>query len=327
MQLNHESFEDLVGAYALDACDEEEMAAVEAYVAEHPDAAAQVEQLRAAAAWLGAGGPLVPPPSLRSSLLERAGTVVPASGVEAYTDLTDELEDELQALPPAARETVTHNGLTIRELVAHLTAIDDVFVGEFGPDAGRAFITADDVAQITDDALGRVGDQAFEDVFREWQVTRGKLHDAAVAAPDHTLMGYRTDDALVIRAFETWTHLDDIRRTRARPGYVPPASVLRSMADLSMRVVPYALVVTGRAHPGTSVRIVLTGPGGRSWDVPGAPGERPAAEPPTVMTADIVDWCRRFSDRLDPAALAVTVDGNRDLAADIVAAAPAFTGL
>jgi len=112
MQLNHERFEDLVGAYALDACDDDEMAAVEAYAADHPDAAAQVEQLRAAAAWLGASGSLVPPPSLRSSLLERAGTVVPASGVEAYADLTDELENELTALPPAARETVTHNGLT-----------------------------------------------------------------------------------------------------------------------------------------------------------------------------------------------------------------------
>ncbi|MDQ1521729.1 MAG: hypothetical protein QOI55_2802, partial [Actinomycetota bacterium] len=44
MQLNQESFEDLVGAYALDACGDDEIAAVEAYVSANPAAAAEVEQ-------------------------------------------------------------------------------------------------------------------------------------------------------------------------------------------------------------------------------------------------------------------------------------------
>jgi uncharacterized protein (TIGR03083 family) len=331
MQLNgmsHESFEDLIGAYALDACDEDEVAAVEAYVAEHPEANASVERLRAAAAWLGASGPLMPPPDLRANVLERANAIEPASGVDAYTELTDAFEQELRDLPRDAIETVTHNGLTIRQLVAHLTAIDAVFMDELLPTAsGRPFIDANTVVEITDDALAEVGDVSFDDIFREWKVTRGKLRDAANAAPDQNVMGYSTDDALVIRAFETWTHLDDVRRIAGRPGFVPAASVLRAMGDLSVRVVPYALAVHGRSRPGESVKIVLTGPGGRAWHVPLAPGEVPQGGPATVMTVDIVDWCARFADRMAPEALTVQVEGDRAVADDVVLSAPAFAGL
>jgi uncharacterized protein (TIGR03083 family) len=328
MQLDHDSFEELIGAYALDACDEDEVAAVEAYVAEHPEANASVERLRAAAAWLGASGPLVPPPNLRSNVLELAGSIEPASGVDAYTEITDAFEEELRDLPRDAVETVTHNGLTIRQLVAHLTAIDAVFMDELLPTAtGRPFIDANTVVEITDAALARVGDASFDDLFREWKVTRGKLRDAANAAPDHDVMGYSTEDALVIRAFETWTHLDDVRRNAGRPGFVPAASVLRAMGDLSVRVVPYALAAQGLTRPGESVKIVLTGPGGRAWHVPLAPGEVPEGDPTAVMTVDIVDWCARFADRLTPAQLAVQVEGDRAIVDDVVLSAPAFAGL
>jgi hypothetical protein len=61
--------------------------------------------------------------------------------------------------------------------------------------------------------------------------------------------------------------------------------------------------------------------------VPGAPGERPHEEPATVVTVDIVDWCHRFADRIEADALPMQVEGDPALAADIVAAAPAFAGL
>ena len=55
MDLTPEAFEDLIGAYALDACEPDEVAAIDAYVAAHPEAAAEVERLREAAAALGCG--------------------------------------------------------------------------------------------------------------------------------------------------------------------------------------------------------------------------------------------------------------------------------
>jgi uncharacterized protein (TIGR03083 family) len=327
MQLNHQSFEDLIGAYALDACDDDEMAAVEAYVAEHPDAADEVERLRAAAAWLGASGPLVPPSNLRSAILDRlAPAVHAASGVDAYTEIADQLSHELDDLS-APPDAVTTNGLSVRDLVAHLAAIDTVFLDELTAPAGRAFPRSDDVVTITDDALAASAGSSPTEVFRTWRTTSGKLRDAAAAAPEQMVMGYSADDALVIRSFETWTHLDDIRRAGNRPRYVPDASTLRAMADLSMRVMPWALAATGRTHPGESMTVVLTGPGGRAYDLALAPGEEPAIAPTTVMTADIVEWCHRFSERVEADAFVRSVVGDERLATDLVAAAPAFASL
>jgi uncharacterized protein (TIGR03083 family) len=327
MQLNSDSFEELIGAYALDACDDDELAAVEAYVAEHPDAAAEVERLRAAAAWLGASGPLIPPPNLRTSIMDRlAPAVTPASGVDAYTEIAAALADELDD-PAAPLDAITTNGLSVRDLVAHLTAIDTVFLDELTAPSGRAFPNAAEVVPITDEFLATSASASPSDVFRTWRATSGKLRDVAAAAPGQTVMGYSANDALVIRSFETWTHLDDIRRAGARPRYVPDASTLRSMADLSMRLMPYALAATGRTHPGESITVVLTGPGGRSYDVALAPGEDAAVAPATVMTADIVEWCYRFAERVEADAFARDVVGDDALVADLVAAAPAFASL
>jgi hypothetical protein len=94
-----------------------------------------------------------------------------------------------------------------------------------------------------------------------------------------------------------------------------------------MRVMPWALAATGRTHPGESITVVLTGPGGRSYDLPMAPGETPVGAPSTVMTADIVEWCYRFSERVEADDFARDVAGDEGLVADLVAAAPAFASL
>ena len=72
MDVTRHEFQDLVGAYALDACDPAEAAAMDAYIAEHADAAAEAERLRDVAAWLGAAGALHPPVALRDRLFAAA---------------------------------------------------------------------------------------------------------------------------------------------------------------------------------------------------------------------------------------------------------------
>ncbi len=215
----------------------------------------------------------------------------------------------------------------MRDLVTHLAAIDAVFRDELTTPTGRAFPTADDVVPITEDALAAHADASADEIFGSWRAISDDLRAAAAAAPDQLVMGYTADDALVIRAFETWTHLDDIRRAGNRPRHIPSASTLRAMADLSMRVMPWALAATGRTHPGTSMTVVLTGPGGRSYDLALAPDEAPAESPSTVMTADIVEWCYRFSERVDADDFVRDVVGDARLADDLVAAAPAYASL
>ncbi|CAN5308310.1 anti-sigma factor [soil metagenome] len=76
---------DLLGAYALDAVDDVERRKVEKLLASDPDAAREVDSLRATAAMLGAAVSAAPPPELRRSVLDQlsqtrqAGTPVAAA--------------------------------------------------------------------------------------------------------------------------------------------------------------------------------------------------------------------------------------------------------
>ena len=72
---------------------------------------------------------------------------------------------------------------------------------------------------------------------------------------------------LVVRAFELWTHENDIRRAAGWAASVPDASTLRLMTELAARLLPYAAARAGLAEP-VDVRLVLTGPGGGTWDLP-----------------------------------------------------------
>lgn len=55
-QLTPEEIEGLLGAYALSAVSDDERAIVDAYVAEHPEAAEELEQLQDASVWLAVSG-------------------------------------------------------------------------------------------------------------------------------------------------------------------------------------------------------------------------------------------------------------------------------
>src|SRR5262249_34871517 len=127
--------------------------------------------------------------------------------------------------------------------------------------------------------------------------------------------------------FETWTHHDDIARVLDRDSTLPAPAVMRSMAELAMRSLPLAMAVKGTPHPERTARMVLTGPGGGEWTIACGPGEPTGATPDVVLTASVVAFCRRFADRLAPDALSMTVDGDTELARELVAAANAFAGL
>jgi uncharacterized protein (TIGR03083 family) len=319
-------FDDLVGAYALDAVDAEEAAALDEFIAQDDVAAAEAERLRGAAAWLGAVGSSTPPPALRTRMLELASErVVGVPPAEAYTAETNRLDALLSTLTDADLDATTHNGLSVRDLVAHLDIIDDAFAREI-TDPSRPFLGPGDIQEITDAALPGLADLDWDQVLQHWQATRTTLlATAAGAAPDARAAGFPIDDVLVVRAFEAWTHHEDILRALDRPVTTPAAGVMRAMADVATKLLPFALAVRGLEHSGRSARVVLTGPGGGEWLVPLAPGERVGQSADVVVRASVVDFCRRFADRMDN--LDYTVDGDAALAADLVLAAPAFAGL
>jgi uncharacterized protein (TIGR03083 family) len=115
-------------------------------------------------------------------------------------------------------------------------------------------------------------------------------------------------DALVQRAFETWTHRDDLAAVVGRAQPAPPPADVRRIVDLSVRVLPDALRTAGLVRPGGGVRLVLDGPGEGEWVVPlGHPG--PVARVEATVRADAVGYTRLVAGRRSLAALGADVSG------------------
>ena len=328
--ITREEFDDLLGAFALDACDSGETVAMERYISAHPEVHREVERLRSAAVGLAASAALAPPRDIRASVFERARALREPrtqTPLEVHREVEGTLVELVGQLPESALDLVTLNGLTVRELVAHLAAMESLLAMWLG-EPTLAQVSEEGVEERTAAVIELTRDWTLSEVIGLWRRSMAAVRDFAPADGVCSWFGadMPTDLVLVARAFETWTHTDDIRRVLGRALEVPSAAALRTMAAGSMTMVPSALEKSGRTRRGRTARIVLTGAGGGDWTLPMAPtGEIAAAD--VTLTLPVVDWCRRFSDRLRAEELDATVLGDRDLADDLVAAAPVFASL
>jgi uncharacterized protein (TIGR03083 family) len=335
-QLSDAQVEELLGAYALDALDPDELAAVEAVLARRPDLALEAARLCSVAAWLGAMEATEPPNRMRASVVDaalarRRGRADPV--IDVYLSLSEAFEHAVLDLPDGARDVITPNGLRAGELVVHMAAQESLLAQHLGTP------TVDDLSEEDIDArtyalLPRFADRDVDDAVALWRDSVEANRAWAVAHPDRTAvwrgLELTRDDALLVRSFEAWVHADDLRRSSARPELRPVARHLRLMSDLARRILPLALALSGREHPDKTARLVLTGPGGGDWLVPmGAEGDPDAIalEPDVIVTADVVDWCRLVGDRVTPDALPVLIAGDDALGRDLLAAAPALATL
>ncbi len=125
---------------------------------------------------------------------------------------------------------------------------------------------------------------------------------------------------LVVRAFELWVHDNDIRRAVGLPPVAPDASTLSLMTGVAARLLPHAAARTGLTDP-ARVHLVLTGPGGGTWDVSIGEGED---APATTIVADAVSFCQLVANRATPADLDLHITGDQDRAARVLAVASAL---
>jgi hypothetical protein len=105
------------------------------------------------------------------------------------------------------------------------------------------------------------------------------------------------------------------------PASVPDPSTLKLMTDLAAQLLPIAAAATG-LHAPTSVRLVLTGPGGGTWDV--AVGEAAPDPVPVSIVTDAVGFCRLVANRATPAELDPHITGDPVRAAGVLDAAAAL---
>lgn len=331
-ELSDAEVEELLGAYALDALDADEVAAVEAVLARRPDLADEAERLSNVASWLGAAAAVEPPGGMRDGVLgaalaRRRGVADPV--IDVYVSLSEAFEQAVADLPDDALDVVTPNGLTAAQLVVHMAAQESLLAQNLGTPTIDD-LHEEEIVLRTHALLPRFAERDLDDAVALWRESVEANRAWAVAHPDRTAiwrgLGLARDDTLLVRSFEAWVHTDDLRRAAGRPEIRLEVRHLALMSGLAGRVLPLALAVSGRAHDGKTARLVLTGDGGGDWLVPMGAGDA-ADQPDVTVSADVLDWCRLVGDRMAPAALAVRVDGDELLGRDLVAAAPALATL
>ncbi len=328
--------DDLMAAYALNAVEPTEAEQVERRLAADPAARAEFTRLSTAAAWIGATEALAPPARLRTNLLAAArarSARRPVDGtIDLLRDLTDRFDEVARDLEPADLGASTANGLSVRDLLIHLAAMESMVAasvtGSEPPVVPDVEIEARTAAFVEVFAL-----RPLDEVRSLWRESVDTILDWARSGATEGYVPWFGQDVsrdviLAIRAFETWIHTDDIRRALGHPLEPPRPSQLRLMAEFSMVSLPTWLALADRAHPGRVARMVLTGAGGGSWTVPLGPGEADQdATPDVTVEVDVVDWCHRVGERVTAEAIAVRVSGDRLLAADILESASVLATL
>ncbi|HUI04307.1 MAG TPA: maleylpyruvate isomerase family mycothiol-dependent enzyme [Acidimicrobiales bacterium] len=257
----------------------------------------------------------------------------PISPVEALAQASASLDSLLGSLRPAEWRRPCIRALSVQGLVGHLIGVERDFQAALGAPEGHE-ARADHVASTDPVAQEHSGRPPAEtlDAWRASVATTARLLaevPSSGADGEHpvALYGLRLElgPFLVVRTFELWTHEEDIRRATGRHLRAPGAATLALMTSLAVTLLPAALARTERSGEGLSARIVLTGPGGGTWQrglgPPSAAGG-PAAvvnEGPVDVriVVDAVEFCRLVANRVDPGTLAAVVTGDAALARDL----------
>jgi uncharacterized protein (TIGR03083 family) len=282
--------------------------------------------------------PAALPPGLRervmtaSLLARRAGQPVPAgpaiSGAEAFGRAADAFCALLAGLDEQDWARQALRGLDVQGLTGHLIGVEEDIQRALAGDPAVA--DADHVESTQDSAIGQAG-RSPAATMRDWRRAADRTLAEARApsagaggGPDGRIavhgMRLPLDDLLVVRAFELWVHENDIRHCAGLTPSVPDPPVLRLMSDLAARMLPYAAARTGLRER-VDVHLVLTGPGGGTWDLtidPGPDGEGPAQD--VAIVTDAAGFCRLAANRTTPAELDPHVTGDAGRAAEVLAA-------
>jgi uncharacterized protein (TIGR03083 family) len=264
---------------------------------------------------------VTPPAGLRERVIAASlqvrppGRVIPEvpaiTPMEAFSRAADAFYGLLCALDERDWRRHVLRDLDVQGLVGHLIGVED--------DVQRA-LSGDQAAQLdhvtsTQPAADREAGRPVAGTLADWRAaadrTLAEVRGAGDLAAQVAVWGIPLPlgSLLVVRAFELWTHENDVRAVAGLPASVPDVSTLHLMTELVATALPFGAMLTGLQGP-IDLRLVLTGPGGGTWDV--------------AIVTDVVGFCRLAANRLSPADLEVHVTGDRGQAAGVLAAASAL---
>jgi uncharacterized protein (TIGR03083 family) len=238
------------------------------------------------------------------------------TGLEAFRRAIGQMDALLTALGEGDWHRPALRDLSVQELVGHLIAVEEAFLdglnGLAEPLGGAMHVSS---TQASAKAQSRRPPVA---THVDWRDRTARAlgacteRDAAVEANYYGIV-LPLDQLLVVRGFEIWAHHEDIRRACGWPLLAPDDAVLARMAHLAAALLPVGLARAGSARPEATVRLVLTGAAGGTWDIPwGGPAAegtgRPA--PGTVVVVDGANFCRVVANREDIAGSGAVVLGE-----------------
>jgi hypothetical protein len=301
----HADISGMLGAWALDGCSDTEAAAVRAHLAECADCAGRARRLRAAAGWLGLDRVQPAPAELRRSVLAAARARRPPAAwvtlTNAYAGQVALLDAALADMSPADWRRADSRHGDVRGVLGHLAGNDALLAAEIGLPAVPMPASGDGPAMR---AAWRAQADAMLAGVAEADPGRAVRLAGAGQRPVRSLR-----DALVQRAFETWTHRDDIGATRT----IAPPEQIHRIVELAVALLPAALRVSDPAHADRAWRLVLHGAGGGDWTVPAG-----AAQVEVTIGADAAGFTRLAANRRSPRTLPHTVTGDLALAEAIL---------
>ena len=255
-----------------------------------------------------------------------AGQTVPGvqeiSPVEAFSRAADALYLTLRALSGEDWRRPAIRGLDVQGLVGHLTGVEHDLRRAM---SGDTAVGQADHVKSTQAAADRQAGRRPAQTLDEWHraIARTLAEVTAVGDPGVivAMHGIRLPlrAFLIGRAFELWTHENDIRMTTGLRATAPEAPILALMTRLAASLLPFAAVASGLCKR-ARLHLVLTGPGGGTWDI-GVGDDGPSEPAGVSIVADAVSFCRLVANRAEPAGIGAHIDGDHAAAAGLLAAA------
>ena len=326
MGVNRDDVDDLLAAWALDAIDAADRDTVDAVLAVDPERARVARALQHTVAALGDVVAESPPPETRMNVLRAAAArgresldPTPAlllfdRQVASMTQLLIELDDDDWQM------RVAPYAWTVHGLIAHLLAVERYMAGLVGLDVPAVDGRRGSPRDGRQPDRGRA--QRAASVARS---RRGRPRPPTRSRGPVTAGGARRPRRVSRLAGRRSRRFSSPGRSRCGPtpttsGAPPHARCRRRRPATCGRCRMFSIATLPLLVPAELVkgpaRIVLTGPGGGTFDLDG-----PGTERAVTLVADVVDYCRTAARRIDIDDLPAIIEGDRDQAHALLTAA------